>query len=1079
MRLLYVFVCSMLYSVVFLTYTQYKLKTIQVMKGLYDKVKTPGVYIAVSILVVMVQLSVVSAEPSVTLQHTVTGTVNDAATGESLPGVTVMVQGTNIGAATNAEGEYSLVVPGPDAVLVFSFVGYETQRITVGDLQTIDVELGSVAVALDEMVVVGYGTVQRRDLTGSVERVHADRFQNLNLTQPTEMLAGTVTGLYSRQSVGAAGGASMQIRGENSITAGTSPLIVLNDVVYNGSLRDINPNDIETIDILKDASAAAVYGARAASGVVLITTKQGQIGRPTVTFNSRIGYTKALNREFGFMNPDEYIAYRQAHFRSDWERVTEPNYHWSNPNNLPDGVTIEDWRATVNNPNPDDTQEWLSRLNFFPEERQAFLAGHTVNWADEVMPGGIRQEADLSVSGGTDNARYYWSVGYQDNEGIRLGDQFAAFRTRLNVDLEVVDWLTVGVNAQYTSRDESAVLAGMGQANSPYSFIYHPEDGRMMTNPHGYVTSNPLLNYTFRDRDRKLHNAFGSLYAETTLPFGITHRLSFQPRIESLRDYQYDQPYLSNLTGGWTDSQASRDDFQLFEWTLDNLVTWDMEIGVHRFDVTLLHSAEQNEAWRTLTSNNAFRPTPVLGYSGLQFGINPTLTTTDEKITGDAMMARLNYILLDRYLFTASIRRDGYSAFGQENPRATFPALAFAWQISEERFFDVDLISDLKLRLSWGANGNRDIEPYQALAQLGSRQYYDGTNVRQGVFTSSLANPGLMWEETESINIGLDVGILDNRIDLNLDYYNATTQNLLVNRTLPRATGYSSVTTNIGELGNKGFEMTLRTVNVNLPDITWSSSLVFSLNRNEIKSLFGETGEYTLIGERREGEIPDFSNEWFIGQALDVVWDYDITGIWQLDEADEAAQYNLHPGDFKVRDLNGDFRFDALEEKVFLGHREPRYRLGFQNDITFLQNFSASVFLRADLGHLAQFTQSTAGPSTRDRRSDVNWPYWSHENPTNDFPRLGRYEGSMGQFGGGIRQWKDASFLRIQDVSLAYNLPVDLARRLQLQNLRIYGSIRNLATFTRWPAWDPEAFTSGGVSIPMPRTFTLGLSLSI
>ncbi|MEX1136287.1 MAG: SusC/RagA family TonB-linked outer membrane protein [Balneolales bacterium] len=725
-------------------------------------------------------------------------------------------------------------------------------------------------------------------------------------------------------------------------------------------------------------------------------------------------------------------------------------------------------------PNADNETEWMNRMNLYAVEQEGYLEGREIDWFNETMPGGMQQEADVSISGGSDIAQYYWSIGYIDNEGMVAGDQFSALRTRLNLDFQITDWLSAGTNLQYSDRDESAVPASLSNMYevSPFGRMYS-EDGSLEWWPGEQRTAtNPLINTLGQDRSRKLSSLFGSLYAEVTLPFGISHEVSFQPRISNTRELNYWSP--ETLTGGnsYSNGRATRYNYESFEWMLDNILKWNGDYGAHSFDVTLLHSAEKSQSWQNELSNNTFQPSPNLGYSGLNYGTNPAFDVNDTQVTGDAMMARLNYGLMDKYLFTASIRRDGYSAFGQENPRATFPALAFAWKINEESFFNVDMVDELKLRLSWGVNGNRDIGAYSSLARLGSNRYSNGSAIRMGVFTNSLSNPGLMWEETESYNVGLDMAFIENRINLSLDYYDMTTSNLLVDRTLPISTGFTSITDNIGELANRGFEMTLHTNNITTSDFNWRSSLNFSLNRNEITQLFGDTGTYTLVGEEYEGELPDYSNEWFPGRAVDVIWDYERTGIWQEEEVDAAAEYNQIPGDIKARDLNGNQLYEEDYDKQFIGHTEPRYRIGLRNEVDFLGNFSASVFVRADLGHKARFAgPGIGGSSTHERENLEPYPYWTLENRSNEYPSLHH---NPNDFAGGLTFWRDASFVRIQDLSLSYSLPQSLAQRVQMQNVRIFGSVRNLATFSDWPGWDPESLNS-----PMPRTFSLGLNVSL
>lgn len=1028
-------------------------------------------------MMVLLYFGLVSFQTSYAFDQQVSGTVTDAQSKETLPGVNIMVKGTTIGTVTDIDGSYNLDVPGPESVLVFSFIGYVTEEITVGNQNVIHVALGASATDLDEVVVIGYGTQKKSDLTGSVARVSAETFQDLPMTQLTDMLVGTVAGFNANQGTSAAGGSSLEIRGPTSINASTSPLIVVDGAIFHGSISDINPNDIETIDILKDASSAAVFGSRAAAGVLMVTTKKGLTGKPTINFSASIGMTEVTN-DFKPYDAEGYLGFRRDVLRA--YNPTYPGFYYDNPDRLPDGVSLEQWRNASNNPQTDNTQEWLSRLNFFPVETENYLNGRTVDWYREVIRKGMRQNYDVSIGGGSENITYYWSIGYQDNEGVILGDRFSSVRSRLNVDFQVTDWLSVGMNTQFADRNESFVQANLNQMYimSPYGSMFD-EDGKIEWYPGGFATSNPLINYYGQDRLKKVNTIFSSMYANLDLPLGIVYRVSFQPRYAFTKDYNFWSS--ETITGGQTRSNGygTRDEASSYGWMVDNLFSWNKMFGIHQFDVTLLYNIEKSNNWGSSLTNQTFVPNQNLGFHGIQFGTNPSVSSNDTQVTGDAAMARVNYTLMDKYLFTGSIRRDGYSAFGIQNPRAVFPAAAVAWKVSDEGFFNLDFVDQLKARASWGINGNREIGAYAALAQLSSTLYYDGSNVQVGVYNNTLANHGLVWEKTEALNFGLDISMFESKIDLSLEYYDMTTTDLLMNRLLPEITGFTNITSNLGELGNRGFEMNLTSVNISKSNFTWRSNLAFSLNRNKIKSLFGDYEEVEIDGEIVRREVPDYSNEWFPGEAIDRVWNYDVLGIWQLDEADEANVYRLRPGDFKARDVNNNGVYEALEDKMFIGYLQPRYRIGFRNEFTFLNNFSASIFVRADLGHLKEFAAGLrrGGSDTFDRRNTSDFPYWSPENPTNDFARINTNENV---FGGGIMIYKPGSFVRIQDVSLSYNLPATLSNRLRVNNARVFTSVRNLYSFDKWPGWDPESGNnSSGHNLPMPRIYTLGVNLSL
>lgn len=444
----------------------------------------------------------------------VTGTVTDQVSNEPLIGVSIKVKDRNLSTSTDAEGNF--VINASDGeILQFSYIGYKDTEVTVTGT-SLNVSMAEDRAQLDEVVVVGYGTQKRSDLTGSIQRVSGETFENQPVTQIGEMLSGTVAGFYGTQGASADGGGSMEVRGTTSLTGGTTPLVVLDGVIYSGSLADINPNDIESIDVLKDASSAAVFGAKAASGVVMVTTKKGKSGKPMINFTAKTGVSSLSNDKFGPLDAKGYENFRRDFFRTKGTGL--PDWYWNDPNDLPEGVTIEQWRNASSNPHADNTLEYLGRLNFFETEVEQYLAGQTTDWQDQVFHSGINQDYDVSIGGGADNYNYYWSLGYVDNEGIILGDEFNAIRSRLNVDFKVNEWLNVGTNAQLSVRDESTVPAAIGDIKSmgPYSKVYE-DDGSIKWYPNDYYHTNPLINHLLQDRLNKTTSFFASVYGNLTL----------------------------------------------------------------------------------------------------------------------------------------------------------------------------------------------------------------------------------------------------------------------------------------------------------------------------------------------------------------------------------------------------------------------------------------------------------------------------------------------------------------------------------------------------------------------------------
>jgi TonB-linked SusC/RagA family outer membrane protein len=1001
----------------------------------------------------------------------ITGKVTDE-NGLPLPGVTVLVPGTTTGTVTDTEGAFRLEVPVTAHSLNFSFIGLKSQEIELGNRLSLEVQMEQDVIGLEEVIAVGYGTMKKSDLTGSVQRVDAAQYETQQTTSMLEMLSGTVAGFNSNQGTSSAGGGSMEVRGPTSLAADTNPLVVLDGVIYNGSIGDINPNDIENIDILKDASSAAIFGARSASGILIVTTKRGRTAKPTINFTSKVGLT-GLTNHMRPQTPEEYLKSRGDY----WADLNQdkPDYYYSDPNNLPADISLDEWKNYDVTPSDDPVQMWFDRMGMKQIELDNYKAGKTVDWYDKVYRNGLRQDYDLSLSGGTQTLRYYWSVGYTDNEGVILGDDYKTVRSRVNIDADITNFLSVGANVQYADRDESSQSTNLDNAiaASPFGNIYE-EDGKTLTfYPHADNTSqNPFLYYQYRDKMNKTQTMFATVFGEIRFPYGFSYRVSFVNRYLWNKDYYFDPVTTPN--GFSTQGFGSRNDNSSYEWQVDNIFKWQQTIAdIHEVEGTFLINAEKFQSWQSVQENNQFAPSGALSFHALQAGISPNLNDNDQYSTGNALMARLNYSLLDRYMITATWRKDGYSAFGQKHPYAEFPSVALGWRISEEDFFDVSWIDYFKLRISWGANGNRAVGRYESLARLGTTKYIYGTTLATGVYSSTMANSDLKWERTEALNIGVDFGILKNTLYGSMEYYDMTTKDLLLNRSLPRIIGYTSVAANLGQLGNKGLEFTLNSTNINKTNVKWNSNLVFSFNRNKIKHLYGEMIDVVdengnITGQR---EADDIGNEWFIGQALDRIWDYKILGIWQEDEAEQAAVYGKQPGDFKLRDVNNDGVLNPNDDKIFQGYKKPKYRLGLRNDVVLLRNFELSAFLRADLGYYGvnNLHLNSRNNADYERRNRMYRPYWTPDNPVNDYARLNSDSQSPS-----FNYWEDRSFVRLQDVSLSYNIPQSKLSKYKIQGLKVFLNFRNLLTFTGWEHYDPESQTA-----MMPKYSNMGLNITL
>jgi TonB-linked SusC/RagA family outer membrane protein len=1048
--------------------------------------KAPGVLI-LSLLIAL--FSILSLQTNVMAQPTKTikGKVISKS-GEMLPGVSIVVKGTTTGTITDIDGNYTLSNVKPNSTLVYSFIGFTSTEVQVTNQSTIDITLQEDTKQIEEVVAIGYGVAKKRDLTGAVTQVKTEQLQNEKPQTVQDILRGNVAGMAVGYQSLAKGGGDMEIRGDNTLKTASNPLIVLDGVIYQGGMEDINPNDIETVDVLKDASSSAVYGARASNGVVIVTTKKGKQGKPMINVNSSVGLATMATLQ-KVHDPYDFMNWRTDVMKSLNYYNTATNtklYKFDNPTSLPSGITETQWRDGSTGELNDI---WMTRLGLLPVEQKNYKANTPVNWNDLVFQNGFRQDHNLSLSGKKDEVTYYWSLGYNKNEGIIVGDEFTTIRSRLNLDANVTKWFSVGLNTQFANRNESNINADWPQIwnSSPWGSIYKDDGVTIRESPVddlGRGSKYPLYDKIFTER-RKVYNTLTTnIYGKVTLPLGITYQLNYAPRYQWM-DYMNQRSALHEewaLFGG----DATRQQSSIFSWQLDNLIKWNKKFNeVHQFDVTLLANAEKYQSWDNTMSTAGFSPTDALGYHNMTAGksTSNSISSNDEYSTGDALMARVFYSYSNKYMVTVSVRRDGYSAFGLQNPRGTFPSMALGWVMSDENFFKNNILTYAKLRMSYGENGNREVGRYDALSAMNIGKYpymslagsiYESNQL----YVNRMANPNLKWERGRALNFGLDFAIKKGVLDGSIEYYKMNTLDLLVDRKLPDLVGFASVATNLGELENKGVEFTLNARIMDHENFKWRGSFNISYNKNFIVHLYGDMVDVKdaqgNVTGKTEGD--DTTNKWFIGHSNSVIWEPKIIGVWQKGQEADAIKYGQYPGDFH---LEADGKINILDNQ-FQGDQTPVYRWNLRQEFNIYKNFDLSLSFYSNGGHKGTYNVAKNRDGFPERVNAYITPYWTPENPINNAARIYSNEG-----GAVFNVWRNRTFVRFDNISLSYSVPSKLLKKIDVANLKVFGTVRNVAVWSKeWKFWDPEQYrnpfdndnlTNG----PSPRTFTLGINLTL
>lgn len=989
---------------------------------------------------------------------TISGTVTDEA-GEALPGATIRVKGTNVAVTTDVNGAFSVMVPGSgEAVLVVSYLGFREQELSVGPNQTrVAIRLTADAAALDEVVVIGYGTIKRRDLTGSVASVKAEEIVQAPTHNAVEAIQGRVSGVDITRSSGAAGsGTNITIRGNKSIAPRdqmadrSRPLYVI-DGFQGGDIDALNPNDIESIEVLKDASSTAIYGSLGGNGVIIVTTKKGAAGRTRVSYNS-------------FYGVNQY-RFPQSRTGEDYLNLRR-----------------EGWRTATGSYPANDAEMFVNRLG----EYNAVQAGQWVDWVDLIVQDGSTQSHNLSVTGGSEKTKVFASAGYFREEGMLRNNTYNRYNGRFNLDQTISKWATAGILSQvtYVNGNDREDPLSVATSISPLGVAYD-EFGQVNLNPVAFEPSriSPLADERneFIARNNNIStNVMTNGYVLLSPLKGLTFRSNFGATLNfNRRGIYYDATSLSQYSRGVSQTSGSTGFSRFLNW--DNILTYNRDINGHSITLTGITSYLRSDRDNLSASGNG-----QLLASQFYYGLGSTSTVTArtigmpyEKWENMGYAGRLNYSYKSKYLLSLTGRYDGASRLAPGNKWDFFPSVGLGWNVSEESFMNsVKQISNLKLRATYGSTGNYNIRPYgtQSLLNFSNRMSFGEEGAPMSVFNPQVGNPNLGWEKSVTTDLGFDLGLFSNRINASFDWYQTNTGDILYSRNLPQSTGVGSVFQNIASTQNRGIELSINSRNIQTPAFKWSSTLTFTRNREKITGLID--GNDIISNER---------SSLLLGRPVASFYTFKKLGIWQTNEAEEAATFRknnatgqtFQPGDIKLADLNGDNIIDATNDRTFIGSTVPDWVGGFQNNFTY-RAFDLGVFLFARVGQTldAQFLGRYNpdglgnGPAILD--------YWTPENPTNDYPRPERGERLTNYMGYQTLNFVDGSFFKIKNLTLGFTLPKRYSQKIMASNLRIYATGYNLLTVARSPLivdYDPER--GGDESSPLSRQFVLGINFGL